>query len=352
MMFGLIGRMAQVQKAKVVRYLLWSLALALTGWTLSQLPLGSIVESISALSAFQWLVWFAVNTLLLGLGTQRWYGLIRMLNAKLNFANLFCIRQAGQAVSFITPGPQFGGEPLQILWLCRAGVPLEKALLSLGLDRFYELAINFSVLIIGLLLLVILPNTPLSGAYHLSNISSFGIGVFILVVVCVLVVGALRWSTAKWGNHARVFKFKKAWQSLNGDLRLAWQTQKLALINALLLSLISWVILIAELALVLDFVGVSFDPIGLMLILVAMRLALLLPIPGGVGTLEAAIFWSFQSLGLPASAALGAIALMRLRDAFVLLFGLGCLRWVGRKSTASEIESANIVEKPTSLDAS
>lgn len=342
-MFGLIGRMVQVQRAKVFTYLLWSLALALTGWTLSQLPLGSIAQRISALNASQWLLWFAVNALLLSLGTQRWHGLIRMLNAKLTFANLLCIRQAGQAVSFITPGPQFGGEPLQILWLCRAGVPLEKALLSLGLDRFYELAINFSVLIIGLLLLVILPGTPLSGIYQISNIFSFAIGAFTLLVVCALAAGAVRWSSVKWGSHSRVRQFKQTWQSLAGDLRLAWQTQKLALINALILSLISWVVLIAELALVLNFMGVSFDPIGLVLILVAMRLALLLPIPGGVGTIEAAIFWSFQSLGLPASAALGVIALMRLRDAIVLLLGLACLRWVGKKSADTEIASTDTV---------
>ncbi len=340
-----------MQRAKVFRYLLWSLALALTGWTLSQLPLGSIAQSISALSASQWLLWLAVNTLLLGLGTQRWYGLILMLNAKLKFFNLLCIRQAGQAVSFITPGPQFGGEPLQILWLCRAGVTLERALLSLGLDRFYELAINFSVLIIGLLLLVILPNTPLSGAYYLSNVSSFAIGALVFLTVCVLGAGAVRWSLAKWGSHPRVLKFKKAWESICGDLHFAWKTQKLALINALLLSLISWVVLIAELALVLNFVGVGFDPLGLVLILVAMRLALLLPIPGGVGTLEAAVFWSFQCLGLPASAALGVIALMRLRDAIVLLFGLACLRWIRKKSAVTEITLPNIVDKPTSLDA-
>lgn len=351
-MSGLTDRMVQVHSAKILRYLVWSLALALTCWTLWQLPLGSIVQSISALSTSQWLLWFAVNALLLGLGTQRWYGLIRMLNAKLNFANLLCIRQAGQAVSFITPGPQFGGEPLQILWLCRAGVSLEKALLSLGLDRFYELAVNFSVLIIGLLLLIILPNTPLSGAYHLSAISSFAMGAFALLAVGVLVVGAVRWSVAKWGAHPHVRKFKQTWQSLSGDFRLAWQTQKLALINALLLSLISWVVLIAELVLLLKFVHVSFDPAGLVLILVAMRLALLLPIPGGVGTIEASVFWSFHVLNLPPSAAIGLIALMRLRDAILLLTGLACLRWVGKKSAANEIEPTDIVEKPTSLDAS
>ena len=57
-----------------------------------------------------------------------------------------------------------------------------------------------------------------------------------------------------------------------------------------------------------------------------MRLAFLLPLPGGIGTLEAALFLAFQYLSLPATAAIGVIALMRLRDAVVLMAGLGCLR--------------------------
>ena len=81
-------------------------------------------------------------------------------------------------------------------------------------------------------------------------------------------------------------------------------------------------------ALVLAILDIEVDMTGLVLILVAMRLALLLPLPGGVGTLEASVLWSFQTLDLPASAAIGVIALMRLRDALVLLAGLLCLRSV------------------------
>lgn len=52
---------------------------------------------------------------------------------------------------------------------------------------------------------------------------------------------------------------------------------------------------------------------------------MLLPVPGGIGTIEASLLWSFQYLGFPASAAVGLIALIRLRDALVLLIGAGCL---------------------------
>ena len=63
-----------------------------------------------------------------------------------------------------------------------------------------------------------------------------------------------------------------------------------------------------------------------MLILVAMRLAFLLPLPGGIGTLEASLFWVFQILGLPLTVAISVMALMRLRDAITLVIGLYCVR--------------------------
>ena len=97
----------------------------------------------------------------------------------------------------------------------------------------------------------------------------------------------------------------------------------------------AWVALLGELALLLNFVDVKFDVAGFLLILIAMRLALLLPIPGGIGTLEASVFWSFQYLNFSATAAIAFIALMRLRDVIILLFGLYCLRRADTKSLAA-----------------
>jgi uncharacterized membrane protein YbhN (UPF0104 family) len=61
------------------------------------------------------------------------------------------------------------------------------------------------------------------------------------------------------------------------------------------------------------------------LIMVAMRLAMLLPVPGGLGTIEGSVVWSFGLLGLPLAAAGGLIALSRLRDAVMLLIGFVCM---------------------------
>jgi uncharacterized protein (TIRG00374 family) len=113
---------------------------------------------------------------------------------------------------------------------------------------------------------------------------------------------------------------------LGDNLRIALRTQKTRFLLAILLSLLGWAVLLGELYLILRFVGIEADLHSFLIILVAMRMALLLPMPGGVGTLEASVLWSFHTLNLPASAALGLIALMRVRDAIVLIIGLACLR--------------------------
>ena len=77
------------------------------------------------------------------------------LGLGISLLQILGVRQAGALISFVTPGPQFGGEPLQVLWLWRRyRVPGPTALLAVGLDRFFELFVNFSVLLVAVLLLL------------------------------------------------------------------------------------------------------------------------------------------------------------------------------------------------------
>lgn len=325
-------------KIKIITALLWALAFGLVAWTLTQLPLHEISTSISSLSATQWILWSGLNLLIIVVLTWRWQVLAKALNAQVNLWKLVLIKQAGQTVSFITPGPQFGGEPLQIYWLCkRCGLPLHKALLSLGMDRFYELWINFSVLLLGVFLLIFSPALD-AGAWQKMG------GVLLILLLVLSLLGWLilrqpQWLSSRferlarrWQEHPRLSRIESHWNALGSDLRDAIRTQKPRLLLAVLLSVAGWIGLIGELALILAFMDVQLDLSGFILIIVAMRLALLLPVPGGIGTLEASVIWSFQTLNLSASAAMGLIALMRLRDAVVLVAGLTCLRGLQCKS--------------------
>jgi uncharacterized protein (TIRG00374 family) len=325
-----------MQRTKLFTLLLWLTALGLGTWTLAQLPLAEISHSITSLSTPQWAFWLGLNALIILVLGLRWQIFTQALATPVSLLKLLSIRQAGQAVSFITPGPQFGGEPLQVYWLYKYGLPLRKALLSLGLDRFFELWVNFSVLLLAVLLLL----TGIGGDNINNTIGDWQTALVPLLIFLGLML-SLAWIlikqpqwinnrleaiAARWQHNHRLNNINQHWQSLGDDLRIALRTQKIRFLLAIALSLLGWAGLLGELYLILQFVGIDADLSSFLIILVAMRMALLLPMPGGVGTIEASVLWSFHILNLPASAALGLIALIRVRDAIVLLIGLACLR--------------------------
>lgn len=318
----------------LVTLLLWLLALALAGWTLGQLPLGSIAAQLGQLAWHNWLLWTLVNGVILYLAVKRWQLLGQALQAPLSLARLFRMRQAGSAVSFLTPGPHFGGEPLQLFWLKRFfGQPLHRAVAMLGLDRFVETGTNIAVLLAGVLILLGTAVVPLDDGLQISAI--LGAVLAVLLLAAALVVRHPRWLAnrfrplvQRWRNEADepgADSDTSGWQALVALMHGALASHRVRLWAALVLSLLGWVALLVELWLLLGFLGLNPSPADLLTIMVGMRLAMLLPVPGGIGTIEASLLWSFQLLGLPGSAALGLIALVRLRDALVLLIGLACL---------------------------
>ncbi len=319
-------------------FLLWMLALVLAYWTLTRLPLNDIVAQLGLLSLADWLLWSLVNIAILYVAVKRWKLLGQALQATLSLTRLFRIRLAGNAVSFLTPGPHFGGEPLQLYWLYRHfDVSMHRAVGMLGLDRFMETGTNIAVLLAGVLILLGTTILPVSEWLQISAILA---GVLCLMLFfAALFLRHPEWLANRFrplvksvrgsdtGTQAEPAKKTEltGWQSLVGSLREALSSHRPRLWAALLLSLAGWGALLVELALLLGFLGLTVSPSDIILIMVGMRLAMLLPVPGGIGTVEASILWSFQFLGLSVSAAVGLIALIRLRDALVLLIGLGCL---------------------------
>ncbi|ALO45804.1 lysylphosphatidylglycerol synthase transmembrane domain-containing protein [Pseudohongiella spirulinae] len=308
---------------RLLTTLLWILALALAAWSLRQLPLGEIASQIAGLRWHQWLGWTAINLLILYLAVKRWQILALSTNARLSLAQLFCLRQGGSAVSFLTPGPHFGGEPLQLYWLHRHHkLSLHQAGATLGLDRFMETGVNMAVLL-GCVL-ALLGSTVLPDGNWIQISMVLGASLLLMLIALLMLMRHPRWLAKKL-------------QPLTELLRSVWQVHKAKLACALILSLLTWLVLFIELMLLMSFTGLAPSIAQLLLIMIGMRLAMLLPVPGGIGTIEASLLWSFTVLGFPVAAAAGLIALVRLRDAIVLLIGLGCLAALRRPATTATI---------------
>jgi uncharacterized protein (TIRG00374 family) len=325
---------------KICGIVLWLLALALVAWMLWQLPLDAIAGQIAALSAMDWLTWVLVNVLVILLLTLRWQLLARLLRARIPLLTLLQIRQGGQAATFLIPGPHVGGEPLQLYWLCKhCRLPLPVAILALGLDRLFELGLNALVFTGSVALLLLTPTLEIPDWQQGLAV------VVVLALVLLLLVRTLqrkpRWLAQHferlaqpWRQHERLRQFsqhwQRNWQQVRSEFAQVLATGKRRLLLAALFSALGWLAMLAELALLLYFLGLTPALFDVVLLVVAMRVALLLPAPGGIGPVEAALLWAFQLLDLPLTAAASLIVLMRLRDLCILLLGLACAWNLGR----------------------
>jgi uncharacterized membrane protein YbhN (UPF0104 family) len=81
--------------------------------------------------------------------------------------------------------------------------------------------------------------------------------------------------------------------------------------------------IVAEYVLMVEFLGMQLSTIQAFAALTALQLAFLVPLPGGLGALEASQVFALGAFGQPASAAISLTLLQRARD--ILNGGLGLL---------------------------
>ena len=133
----------------------WSAALLVLWLVVRAVPLREVWRTLALLRGWQLAALVVLNGLvLLGLN-GRWYILLRGLGYKLPFWSLLGHRLAAFGVSYFTPGPQFGGEPVQVVLVERQhGVQRSAAIAAVSLDKAVELLLNFGFLAFGVLLVV------------------------------------------------------------------------------------------------------------------------------------------------------------------------------------------------------
>ncbi|NJN83604.1 MAG: flippase-like domain-containing protein [Caldilineaceae bacterium] len=80
----------------------------------------------------------------------RWWLFLAAQGFRIAYHRLVGYRLAGFGVSYFTPGPHFGGEPLQVyLVSSRHRVPYDASIAAVALDKIVELVANFAFLVIA-----------------------------------------------------------------------------------------------------------------------------------------------------------------------------------------------------------
>lgn len=338
----------------LLTFLLLVLAGGLLAWTFARARWEEVWLALRSLRLWQVALWMLLNLGILILLNLRWWSLLCLQGIKVPFSSLFFYRLAGFGLSYLTPGPQFGGEGwLVILLRRRHGVSVVEGSISVAMDKLIELLANFSFLAFGLLvsLQVGMPQTILSTALTPPLIGLLSLP-FLLFGLLARGVLPASWLAKRWQQPPR-FLLKSLQVLSDAEQRSAglirqglWQ-----LLELYLYSLAIWLVMVGEFWLMLHFFGIDTSFRQTVFALTAARLAILTPLPGGLGALEAAQVTALQVLGFGASVGLSLSLLQRARDLLLAGFGIayGSLLHLRPFSSARETASLETFSTSSSL---
>lgn len=287
-------------------------------------PLTAVLQTLRHLTWGEIAILTAVNTVVVLILSGRWWAILRGFDSHVPYLRLSGYRLAAFAVSYFTPGPQFGGEPLQVVFLKQSGVHGVTATSSVAIDKALELLGNFTFLAFGALVILRLQFLP-----RLLATPLLGMAVFLLLLPLLFLGSAwlgkrplsfilMRlpgWLARRLPGVQKVSTFV---QRVEIEMTTFCQREPRALTLAMGFSLLIWLVLLGEYWLMLHFMGVDLTVWQTVGVLTGARFAFLTPLPGGVGAVEASQILALTSLGYLPAQGISVGLLIRGRD---LLFG-------------------------------
>ena len=299
----------------------------LLGWALRNAPLHQIWATIQKLQPWQLLVLGLLNGLIYILVSLRWWLIVWAEARQVPFWPLLLVRVSVFGVSYFTLGPQVGGEPLQVLALQRRyGLSFSRATASVMMDKLLEFLVNFLLLAFGLTA-ILQTGLRVEGGYSLGWVLGLLACLvawppihILLMMKKIYPLSALLYKLPFVRLKSRPVRFLCASERLAAGF---CQRHPYALVGSLLVSLLAGIGMLLDYGLMLSFLGVYLPFWKIVAGWTAGWLSFLVPLPGGLGALEASQVFAMAAFGIPAAIAISLTLLMRARD--LIIGGLGLL---------------------------
>lgn len=297
-------------------------------WAFRGTRFDEIVKVLNQVSFEKILVLIGLNAVIFILLTSRWWMILYALGYRRSLSSLAGYRLAAFGITYFTPGPQFGGEPLQVYLLKqRDNLPTEIAAASVATDKLLELLANFSFLLVGVMVILssnMLGDAPLEILFIPASLLILPIGYLIALWFG---FRPISWIAGKIADQ-----FQRSTR-LRAAHRIICVTEKqvarfckknpVILLAAAILSTLIWALMVFEFSLMLQFLGIHLSLFQVLTALTAARIAFLLPLPAGLGSLEAGQVMAMGLFGLNPALGLSLSLMIRVRDIILGAAGLG-----------------------------
>lgn len=322
-------------------YLIAAAALAILWVVLRSVSLADAWAALRGLTVWELALLALANGVVLFTMTARWWYFLFTFGHRIPYLRLVSYRLAAFGVSYFTPGPHFGGEPLQVYLVSKQHqVPTPDSIAAVALDKVVEMLANFTFLVAGALVIL-----------YLQVLPPLAEGQMIVYAVALLSLPVLL-IAAMWHGVHPVSGFWRGLQSFARRGRLGTPSDEAALLTgrfytvtrhtedqviwlcqqrpaalavALAISALNWAAVIGEFWLMTAVLDLNLSVGQAVMALVAARVAILLPVPAAIGTLEVSQVLVMGELGLNPALGISLSALIRARDVTLGLLGL----WIG-----------------------
>lgn len=317
---------------RLLRWLFWLALPLLLVILLSILPLGEVWAVLASISPLALASLVVFNALVMVLFSSRWWLALRAQGQRLSYLAIFRYRMAAFAISYFTPGTQFGGEPLQVYTVSsRHAVPAAPALASVTLDKLFELLANFTFLVIGVVVIL--------RKQLFSDLASGQGGVWAVSLLALpLAYLILLWSgrsplpwlieriaarlPSKVSSRLNARMILDVVQTAEAQIYDLFHQKPVAILWMVGASMLIWLASLAEYWLALRMLGAHLDLWQAVAALTVSRLAFLTPLPGGLGALEAGQILALQAMGFDPAMGVAISLWIRVRDTALGLLGL------------------------------
>lgn len=289
-----------------------------------------IPEVIATLAAFglaPFILYVGISLANFALYAHRWQVIVnkgQAAIAKISFFRLYLHRMSGYAFMYLLPLSFFGSEPVRVGLLHEDGVPLNRATSSVLIDLAFETMAFILFIAVGLILALV-EGVTLGNA---GTVVASALVLFAAVIIT-FYVGTVSGK----GFFAPVFRFLRlhkikrlhtteSWlKGMEGQMTEFLRDRPLLIIWLLVLSLLMISFRTFENWFIAHFLGVSLNFTQSLLSSTIPGIVLLLPVPGGLGFLEASNTGFFALLGVSINA-LALVLIIRLRDLVFMAIGL------------------------------
>jgi uncharacterized protein (TIRG00374 family) len=290
-------------------------------------PLADIWRTLRGLRLWQIALLIGLNALIFCLVTARWWFIVHAENKNVRYYPLIGVRISVFGISYFTLGPQIGGEPLQVLYLQRNyGLTYIRATATVVVDKLLEFLANFFLLTFGLTAFLYAGLFPSSaGLPRLILIGLAGLIMWPLIHIILLYNRRYPLSTLMRilpvkQQGGKFVRFIRACEHMAGQF---CQRHPRVLFAAIIVSLLASAGTVSEYALITSFLDIGLPFWKTAAAWAAGWLSFLVPLPGGLGALEASQVFTLGFFGISAASAVSVTFLMRGRD--LLFGGLGLL---------------------------